>query len=46
MLICILSLLVFTVHAQNKDMNMPVDHVLILPGDIKWMEDANPAFLL
>ena len=44
MLVCVLSVL-FTpaVHAQNPDMN--ADHVLILPGDIKWKQDANPAFL-
>jgi quercetin dioxygenase-like cupin family protein len=44
MLVCVIGVL-FTsaVHAQNTDMN--ADHVLILPGDIKWMKDANPAFL-
>ena len=41
-LACILAVL-FTsaLHAQD----MPADHVLILPGDIKWVKDANPAFL-
>src|SRR5215471_12117482 len=44
MLTCILSALVTpAVHAQ--DMKMATDHVLVLPGDIKWMENANPAFL-
>ena len=39
----ILSLLVTSVvHAQ---MNGTKDHVMVLPSDIKWMTDANPAFL-
>jgi hypothetical protein len=41
---CILAVLFTSIlHAQNSD--MPSDHVLILPGDIKWVKDANPAFL-
>jgi len=46
MLVCILSALITSaVQAQHTDMQTPADHVMVLPGDIKWMLDANPAFL-
>ena len=45
-LIAILSVLITTtLHAQMNDMKTSSDHVMVLPGDIKWMDNPNPAFL-